>query len=187
MTFALQAGRVLLRDWRDSDYAPFAELNADTHARRFFSSVLTTEQSDAEADRIRAHVERTGFTFWALEIPGVTDFAGFVGLIHTGFEAHFTPCVEIGWRLLPAYWGKGFASEAAQLALQHAFEVLQLDEIVALTTYNNLPSMAVMQRIGMRRRVEDDFQHPKLSEGHPLRHHVLYRISRAHWQSLRQG
>jgi ribosomal-protein-alanine N-acetyltransferase len=183
MPFTLRGERVLLRDWRDDDLPAWVAMNADPAVRGYFPSVLDEAAALGEASRIRAHAEREGFTFWALEIPGVADFAGFVGLIRTGFDAHFTPCVEIGWRLAEAYWGQGYASEAARLALQQGFDTLQLDEIVALTVPVNLPSQAVMQRIGMRRDPADDFDHPRLSDGHPLQRHLLYRIKRQDWRA----
>ena len=182
--FRLEGNRVVLRDWRDSDLAEFARLNADAEARRYFPTVLTREASDLEAGRARQRAIDDGFTFWPVEIPGVTEFAGFTGLLRTSFEAHFTPCVEIGWRFLPAFWGKGYASEAARLALAYGFESLNLDEIVALTTVSNQPSRKVMERIGMTRTEEDDFDHPRIEAGHPLRRHVLYRLKRDDW--LRQ-
>lgn len=178
----LHGARVLLRPWRESDRAPFARLNADPAARLYFPTLATAEQSNLEADRIAEHFEREGFGLWALEIPGVTEFAGFVGLMRPAYEAHFTPCVEVGWRLLPAYWRRGYASEAAELALAHGFEVLGLDQIVSLTTVTNQPSRRVMERIGMQRDPADDFDHPRIAEGHPLRPHVLYRLSRADWR-----
>ncbi|GAB3249494.1 GNAT family N-acetyltransferase [Chitinimonas naiadis] len=174
---------MILRDWRDSDLPAWVAMNADPAVRRYFPSVLDEAQALGEAERIRAHGEREGFTFWALEIPGVAEFAGFVGLLRTSFEAHFTPCVEIGWRLAPACWGKGYATEAARLALDYGFGALQLDEIVALAVMDNLPSHAVMERIGMVRNVADDFDHPRIPEGHPLRRSLLYRIQRQQWLS----
>lgn len=183
----LRGARVLLRPWRDSDRAPFARLNADPAARLYFPTIATAEQSNLEADRIAEHFEREGFGLWALEIPGVTEFAGFVGLMRPSYEAHFTPCVEVGWRLLPDYWRRGYASEAAELALAYGFEVLGLDEIVSLTTVTNQPSRRVMDRIGLRRDPADDFDHPRIAEGHPLRPHVLYRLSRADWQQRKQA
>lgn len=184
MAFALHGERVLLRDWRDDDLPAWVAMNADPAVRRHFPGVLDEAAALGEASRIRAHAEREGFTFWALEIPGVTDFAGCVGLIRTGFDAHFTPCVEIGWRLAQAHWGKGYASEAARLALVYGFDPLQRDEIVALTVPANLPSQAVMQRIGMQRDPADDFDHPRLAAGHPLQRHLLYRIKRQDWRAL---
>lgn len=181
MAFEIRSGRVILRDWRDSDLPAWIAMNADPEVMRYFVSTVTPEQSTAEANRIRARSAVDGFTFWALEIPGVTDFAGFVGLIRTGYETPFTPCVEVGWRLAKAYWGKGYASEAAQLALAYGFETLGLDEIVSMTTLTNLPSQKVMQRIGMHRDVADDFGHPRVPADHPLHPHLLYRLKRDEW------
>lgn len=182
MTLRIHGERILLRDWCDSDLAAYAQLNADPEVRRYFPSTLSREESDGEASRLRAHAEREGFTFWVLEIPGVTTFAGMVGLILTGFEAHFTPCIEVGWRLARAHWGQGYASEAAKLALKFGFETLQADEIIALTVPANTASRAVMQRIGMQHNPADDFDHPRLAADHPFRRHVLYRIDKARWQ-----
>jgi RimJ/RimL family protein N-acetyltransferase len=175
----------LLRDWHDGDLAEYARLNADPEARRYFPTVLTREASDLEAGRLRQRAIDDGVTFWPVEIPGVTEFAGFTGLLRTNFEAHFTPCVEIGWRFLPEFWGKGYASEAARLALAHGFESLGLHEIVALTTVSNQPSRKVMERLGMTRNEADDFDHPRVEAGHPLRRHVLYRLKHDDW--VRQG
>jgi RimJ/RimL family protein N-acetyltransferase len=113
-------------------------------------------------------------------VPGVADFIGFVGLSVPTFEAHFTPCVEIGWRLAQEHWGQGYATEAARAAIDFGFQKFELSEIVSFTVPDNLRSRAVMERIGMTRSPADDFDHPALPENHPLRRHVLYRKSRAH-------
>ncbi len=176
MGFALHGRHVVLRDWRDSDLSPFAALNADLEVRRYFPSVLTQAQSNANAAYLREHADCEGFTFWAVEVPGIAEFIGFTGLLRTPYEAHFTPCVEIGWRLARKYWGQGHATEAAKLALEYGLQQLQFDKIVAITTPTNLPSQAVMTRIGMVRDVADDFDHPNLAVDHPLRRHVLYQI-----------
>ena len=177
--------RVLLRPWRDADRAPFADLNADPAVTRFLPSTLRRAESDQLADRIDAHFAARGFGLWALEVPGRTPFAGFVGLSVPSFEADFTPCVEIGWRLARAHWGRGYATEGARLALRHGFEALSLREIVSFTVPANLPSLAVMARLGMARAPET-FEHPRLPEGHPLRTHVLHRITRGAWSQLRR-
>ena len=145
----------------------------------FTSGRLSREQSDAVATRIRKHFDRHGYGLWAVELPELAPFIGFVGLSIPSFEAHFTPCVEIGWRLACEHWGRGYASEAATAALDFGFGELGLAEIVSFTSTVNQRSMRVMERIGMTRAPEDDFDHPSLAEGHPLRRHVLYRISRA--------
>ncbi len=117
-----------------------------------------------------------GFGLWAVELPGVAPFIGFVGLAAPRFDAHFTPCIEIGWRLAFAHWRQGYASEAARLALDHGFAALRLKEIVSFTAAGNARSRAVMQRLGMRHDPADDFDHPGLPQNHALRRHVLYRL-----------
>jgi RimJ/RimL family protein N-acetyltransferase len=169
----------MLRRWRLEDREPFAALNADPVVMEHFPSTLARTESDALAERIEAHFGRHGFGLWAVEIPGVTPFAGFTGLSVPAFEAHFTPCVEIGWRLAREHWGKGYATEGARAALRFGFEQAGLAEIVSFTTPANLASRRVMERIGMRHSPSDDFDHPGLPEGHPLRRHVLYRLARA--------
>ena len=121
---------------------------------------------------------RVAFGHWAVEVPGRADFIGYVGLSVPQFEAHFTPCVEIGWRLARDHWGSGYASEAARAALDFGFRNLGLDQIVSFTVPGNWRSRRVMERIGMCGTPHDDFDHPALPEGHPLRRHVLYRIDR---------
>jgi RimJ/RimL family protein N-acetyltransferase len=175
----LRTDRLLLRPWREADLEPFAALNADPVVMEHFPKPLDRSESDAMVARVRAHFERHGFGFWAVEVPGLADIVGLVGLAIPAFEAHFTPCVEIGWRLAREHWGKGYASEAARACLRYGFEELGLDEIVAFTAQGNVRSRAVMERIGMTRRPEDDFDHPSLAEGHPLRRHMLYRAGKS--------
>ena len=180
----LASARVRLRPWRNADRAPFAAMNADPRVMAFFPSCLTSAESDALADRIAAHFERHGFGLWALELPGVAPFAGCVGLALPGFVARFTPCVEIGWRLAFDHWGRGYATEAARLALARAFGPLGLREVVSFTTVGNRRSRAVMERLGMRHDVAEDFDHPSLADGHPLRRHVLYRLAAEGFKSM---
>jgi RimJ/RimL family protein N-acetyltransferase len=174
----LHTPRLVLRPWREEDFAPFAAMNADPRVMEFFPRPLERAESDAAVGRTREHFARHGFGLWAVEVPGVADFIGFVGLAIPRFEAHFTPCVEIGWRLAVEHWGRGYATEAARAVLAFGFEDLALEEIVSFTTTANRRSRAVMERIGMSRSPEDDFDHPALPEGHPLRRHVLYRVKR---------
>jgi len=178
----LATARLRLRGWRDEDLAPFAAMNADPRVMEFFPATLARAESDALVARIRAHFARHGFGAWAVEIPGVADFIGFVGLSIPSFQAPFTPCVEIGWRLATAHWGKGYATEAAMAALAFGFTEAGLAEIVSFTVVANLPSRRVMERLGMTRSPSDDFEHPGLALGHPLRPHVLYRLSRGDWR-----
>ena len=172
--------RLLLRRWRTSDRAPFAELNRDPRVVEHLPAALTPEESDKLAARIEAHFDRHGFGLWAVEIRNSTKFAGFVGLSVPGFEAHFTPCVEIGWRLAAQHWGCGYATEGARAVLQFGFETLGLGEIVSFTVPGNLRSRRVMDRIGMIHNPADDFDHPALPD-HPLGRHALYRLTREEW------
>ncbi|MGH8979255.1 MAG: GNAT family N-acetyltransferase [Acidimicrobiia bacterium] len=177
----LRTERLVLRTWRASDRAPFAALNADPEVMRYFPSTLTREESDAFVDRIEGRFAARGWGLWAVEVVHGAPFIGFVGLNPAEFEAAFTPCVEIGWRLAKAHWGKGYASDAARAVLRYGFERLELAEIVSFTSTVNGPSRAVMERIGMTRDPADDFDHPSLDPGHALHRHVLYRLSAAKW------
>jgi RimJ/RimL family protein N-acetyltransferase len=173
----LRTERLCLRRWQPADRVPFAKLNSDPRVVEFLPGPLSPEESDAMADRIEAHFAQHGFGLWAVEIPDVVPFAGFIGLSIPRFEAPFTPCVEIGWRLDADYWNSGYATEGARAALAFGFESLQLKEIVPFTVPQNVRSRRVMEKIGMTHSPEDDFDHPMLPEGHPLRWHVLYRIA----------
>ena len=183
----LQTQRLLLRPWRESDLEPFAALNADPVVMEHFARPLDRSESDAFVARIRAHFARDGFGFWAVEVPGVAPLVGLVGLARPAFEAPFTPCVEVGWRLAREHWGRGYATEAAQASIRFGFERLGLDEIVSFTVPHNVRSRAVMERIGMTRSPGEDFDHPVLAEGHKLRRHVLNRIRRASGGELPAG
>jgi RimJ/RimL family protein N-acetyltransferase len=174
----LRTARLRLRRWRTADRIPFAALNADPRVMEFFPALLSRAQSDQLATRIEQHFERHGFGLWAVEIPRVASFAGFIGLSVPAFDAHFTPCVEIGWRLSAEHWHSGYATEGARAVLAFGLETLTLSEIVSFTVPANQRSRRVMERIGMARDPADDFEHPGLPAGHPLRRHVLYRITR---------
>ncbi len=174
----LRTERLLLRSWRDSDHEPFAALNADPRAMEFYPATLAREESDGLARAFQAAIEARGFGLWAVEAPGVAGFVGYVGLSVPSYETAFTPCVEIGWRLAPAYWGRGFATEAARAALRDGFGRLALAEVVSFTAVENQRSRRVMERLGMRRSPGEDFDHPLIPVDHPLRRHVLYRLRR---------
>lgn len=174
----LRTERLLLRQWRDADRAPFAALNADTLVMEHLLSALTPEESDALVDSILVRFARDGFGLWAVEVVGVAGFIGFVGLNPVPFTAPFTPAVEVLWRLAREHWGRGYATEGARAALDFAFGELELDEVVSFTTRRNVRSRRVMERLGMTRDPADDFDHPAVPERHPLRPHVLYRLPR---------
>jgi len=172
----LSTPRLTLRRWRPADLEPFAALNADPAVMEYFPHPLSRPQSDDLVDSIEASFERHGFGPWALKVAASGEFIGFTGLAVPSFEAHFTPAVEVGWRLARPAWGQGYATEAAQAALAFGFDSVGLDEVVSLAVVGNRRSRAVMERLGMRRDPADDFEHPSVVEGHPLAAHVLYRI-----------
>lgn len=163
----LSSDRIRLRRWRDEDREAFAAMNSDARVMEFFARPLTRVESDAMADRIAKHFGEHGFGLWAIEAPGVAPFIGFAGLTWARFSAPFTPCVEVGWRLALEYWGYGYATEAARLAVGHGFGALALSEVVSFTSATNQRSRAVMERLGMRRDPAEDFDYPSFPEGHP--------------------
>ena len=170
--------RLLLRRWRETDREPWAELCADPEVMRHFPAPLTREQSDGMFARVDAHFDEHGYGLWAVERRAEGDFIGFVGLHHLPYDAHFTPAVEVGWRLARHAWGRGYAPEAARAAVDHGFGTVGLEEIVSVTVPANTPSRRVMEKLGMTHDVDGDFLHPNLDDGHPLQHHVLYRLRR---------
>ena len=165
-----------MRQWCDADLEPFAALNADPEVMRYFPGALARDESDAFVERHRAVLAERGWGLWAVEAEGA--FVGFVGLSEPRFEEHFTPAVEVGWRLARSAWGNGYATEAARASLAFGFDELGLDEIVSFTSVLNMPSRRVMERLGMTHEAADDFEHPLLPEGDRLRRHVLYRLPR---------
>ncbi len=181
----LTTERLVLRPWRDADHAPFAALNADPAVMEHFPAPLSRAESDAGVERVRQVFAARGFGWWAVEVPGAAPFIGFVGLWVPSFEADFTPCVEVGWRLAKDYWGRGYATEGARECLRFGFEDMGLEEIVSFTTTTNLRSQAVMQRLAMTHDPADDFDHPALQAGHRLRRHVLYRLGCEVWETNR--
>jgi ribosomal-protein-alanine N-acetyltransferase len=172
----LRTDRLLLRRWRDEDRAPFAALTADPEVQRYFPAPLTRAEADAFVDQIEAEHEERGWSLWALEVVETGEFIGYTGLEVPSFQEHFTPAVEIGWRIARGAWGHGYVTEAARRALAFGFGELGLDEIVSFTVPENRRSRAVMERLGMTHDPAEDFEHPGLPEGHPLRVHVLYRL-----------
>jgi RimJ/RimL family protein N-acetyltransferase len=175
----LHTRRCVLRQWKDSDLPPWAAMNADAQVRRYFPGIASEEQARGEAERCRDAIAQRGWGMWALEVPGMLPFAGFVGLNVPHYDAPWVPAVEIGWRLSSAAWGQGLATEAAQAALGFGFARLGLREIVAITVPTNAPSRRVMDRLGMVHDADGDFDHPRVESGHPLQRHVLYRTQGA--------
>jgi len=174
----VRSERLILRRWRESDREPFARMNADPKVMEFFPAMLSRQESDELADRIEAHFAEHGFGGCAAELKKTGEFIGFIGLAVPRFEAAFTPCVEIGWRIAAKHWGRGLATEGARAVAEFAFAELGLREIVSFTTVENMRSRRVIERLGMTHDAEDDFDHPLVPEGHAMRRHVLCRLRR---------
>ncbi|HWF12870.1 MAG TPA: GNAT family N-acetyltransferase [Candidatus Acidoferrales bacterium] len=170
--------RLILRLWKDEDFQPYAEINADPRVREFFPTILTREKSDAEVRHIQSAYARDGFTMFAAELIATGEFIGFIGMVTMTFAVPglAQPSIEIGWRLAHNHWGKGFATEGALGVIRYGFETVKLKEIVAITVPANVRSRHVMEKIGMKHFPDLDFDHPRIPEGHPLRKHVLYRV-----------
>lgn len=175
-----RTARLVLRGFRGEDLAPLAALNADPRVMAHLRGPMGLQDSAAQLARFRQHWDEHGFGWWAVELPGLAPFIGWVGLARPRFEAHFTPCVEIGWRLAAAFWSQGYATEGAREALRFGWELAspRLEEIVSFTVPANGRSRRVMEKLGMWHDPQDDFEHPNLPPGDPLRPHVLYRIGR---------
>lgn len=174
--------RLHLRQWRQTDKAPYAALNADPQVMEHFPATMTRQQSDAQVVRLADGINDNGFGMWAVELAATGEFLGFTGLNTVTFDAPFTPAVEIGWRLARSAWGHGYATEAAVAAMNHAFDVLGLAEVLAFTAVANTRSRAVMERLGMVYDEHGDFHHPAIKDPtHRVSLHVLYRISADQW------
>jgi 3-dehydroquinate dehydratase / shikimate dehydrogenase len=181
----LKTERLILRPWCEQDLELFAKLNADPKVMEYFPATLSKAESDQLAQRIKTKMDEKGWGLWAVSVPGIEEFIGFIGLNsvdQTSLPTPFSPAVEVGWRIAFEHWGKGYATEGAKAALTYGFETLNLGEIVSFTAVQNMRSRRVMERIGMHHNVKDDFDHPKLPERHPLRRHVLYRLKAKEWQ-----
>lgn len=156
-------------------------MNSDPEVMEFFPSTLSSEESDAMIDRFEDEYSRQSFCPWAVEEQETAKFIGFVGLHEIPEYLSFAPAVEVGWRLAREFWGRGYATEAAAASLTFAYGQLLVDEVVSMTSCLNQRSRRVMERLGMHRDPADDFEHPKVPKGHPLRPHVLYRLRSDEW------
>jgi RimJ/RimL family protein N-acetyltransferase len=176
----IETERLILREWQDRDLDVFSRINQDPKVLEFLPAPLNLEETAAWIDRIKKHFSLHGFGLWAAELKSTGKLIGYVGLSIPSFEAHFTPCVEIGWRLGSEHWGYGYATEAAKAVLKVGFDKFGLDEIVSFTVPTNERSIHVMEKIGMKRDFGGDFSHPKLPKDHLLSAHVLFKIKNNH-------
>ena len=177
----LRTERLVLRPWRESDRAPFAAMNADPRAMEYFPALNTRAESDAGFDRIVAKMSAHGFGLWAVEVPSIAEFIGFVGL-NPADALLGRPVLEIGWRIAADHWGHGYATEGGRASLTHAFRVLGQDEVVSFTATGNQRSRHVMEKLGLVRRPEEDFDHPRVPVTWSGRRHVVYAITREQWR-----
>ncbi|WP_068471039.1 GNAT family N-acetyltransferase [Candidatus Protochlamydia phocaeensis] len=186
MSTVIQTERLILRPWCEEDIHSFARLNADPRVMEFFPAVKSEHETKEEYCRIQEHFAKYGWGFWAVSLREEPAFIGFIGLRFVDFIAPFTPTIEIGWKLAFDHWGKGYAPEGACAALDYAFEKLHANEVVSFTAVPNIRSRSVMKKIGMVHDPEGDFDHPKLSDGHWLKRHILYRITHQAWQKRKK-
>lgn len=181
--------RLMLRTWKEEDFEPFAQMNADPTVMRYFPSPLSRDESAQMFERIKAKIEERGWGLWAVSPLEGGEPMGFIGLNavdKSTLNAPFSPAVEIGWRLRQEFWGQGYATEGAMGCLKYAFETLSLGEIVSFTAVQNQPSRRVMEKLGMHHHPKDDFDHPKIALGHPLKRHVLYRLTNKEFLKLEE-
>ncbi len=179
----LETERLILRQWKEDDYSSFAALNADSSVMEFFQNQLSRAESDKMANKIRSLITERGWGLWAVELKETCEFMGFTGLHIPTAALPFSPCVEVGWRLKKKFWGHGYAPEAAKESLKFAFNNLELDEVVSFATLHNSKSHSVMRKIGMSNS-NQNFMHPDIDDGSPLKEHVLFKISKSHWREL---
>ena len=173
--------RLRLRSWTNADRDAFAAMSLHPDVSRYLTAIKSRDDADAWIDRQMAREAEDGICFWAVEDRGGGALVGSVGLSRLRYEAHFTPAVELGWRIGRPYWGAGYAPEAAAASLRHGFAALPIPEVVAVTVPANANSQAVMRKLGMIRDTGGDFDHPQVPDGHELKRHVLYRITRDAW------
>ena len=177
MTTIIETERLILRTWRKEDTDPYFQINQDPKVIEFLRGPLTMEQVNDFILAVNSHGDKHGYTLWASCLKETGELMGFIGLNYTDWESHFTPAVEVGWRLGSQYWGKGYATEGAKACLEYGFKKCGLKEIISFTGRSNVRSIRVMEKIGLKRDVNGNFAHPKLAADHPLSQHILYRLT----------
>ena len=178
MKKTIETDRLMLRTWLDSDLDPMFEINQDPKVMEYFPGLQDLETTKNFITKVNNHFNKYGYSLYACERKDTNEFIGFIGLLIADFKAHFTPAIEIGWRLSSKHWGQGFATEGAKAVLDYLFRELKIPEIVSFTAKGNAKSIRVMQKIDLQHNINDDFDHPKLDDTSPLKRHVLYRLSR---------
>ncbi|MEE9452670.1 MAG: GNAT family N-acetyltransferase [Gammaproteobacteria bacterium] len=186
MTTILETERLILRTWRASDLEPMCKINQDPKVMAYFPGLQDRATTKQFIDKVTAHYQKNNYALYATQLKSTHEFIGFIGLDRVNFSAHFTPAIEIGWRLSSKHWNKGYATEGAKAVLHYAFTTLDIPEIISFTVTGNTPSRRVMEKIGLSHNVSDDFAHPKLGDDSPLQQHVLYRLTKAVYLSRNQ-
>lgn len=179
MTTHIETPRLILREWKDSDRAPFARMNRDPLVMEHLPRILDEKASNKLMERFQKHFREHGYGMYAIERKEDGEFVGFAGLENVAFDAPFTPAIEIAWRFDYEYWGQGYGMETGKAVLEHAFKALGLKEVVAFTVHDNMRTIDLMERLGMKRDPAGDFDYPGLRKDHPLGHFVLYRAQKA--------
>lgn len=178
MTNIIETERLILRTWIKEDAEAYFQINQDPKVIELLRGPLTMEQVNDFIPAVNNHQDKHGYTLWAVELKETSELMGFIGLNYTDWESHFTPAVEVGWRLGSQFWGKGFATEGAKASLEYGFKQCGLKEIVSFTVPANTRSVRVMEKIGLKRDLNGEFAHPKVDDASPLKRHVLYRLTR---------
>jgi [ribosomal protein S5]-alanine N-acetyltransferase len=172
MPAIFETERLLMRHWKKDDTLPFIEMCADRKVMEFLSAPLTQQEARITISRIQDHFKKYDFGLYAIEKKDTKKFIGFTGFMIPNFEHYFTPCVEIGWRIMSSEWKRGYATEAAAACLLFGFSKLDLKKIYSFTSIRNLASQRVMQKIGLH--YKGRFFHPMLPPEHSLSEHILY-------------
>ncbi len=182
--YLFESGRLAFRNWSQDDLKVFAQMNADDSVMEHFPTRLSEEETKAYMVRLHDHYKIWGYTYYAVDLKESDEFIGFIGLAYKEYHATFTPCVDIGWRLKSRAWGKGYATEGAKRCLEHGFQDLGLDRIIATCTVNNLKSEAVMKKIGMT--MKGHFDHPSLKDYPEMQNCIWYEILKEEFSSAKQ-
>lgn len=177
MTTIIETERLILRTWKKEDADPYFQINQNPKIIEFIRGPITMEQVNDFISAVNRQSDKHGYTLWAVELKETGELMGFIGLNYIDWESHFTPAVEVGWRLGSQFWGKGYATEGAKASLDYGFKQCGLKEIVSFTVPANIRSIRVMEKIGLKRDVNGDFAHPKLAADHLLSQHILYRLT----------
>lgn len=185
MTTIIETARLILRTWKNEDANAYYQINQDPKVIELLRGPLTLEQVNDFISAVNKQQEKHGYTLWAVELKETGKFIGFIGLNYPDWKSHFTPAVEVAWRLGSQYWGKGYATEGAKASLDYGFKQCGLKEIVSFTVPANIRSIRVMEKIGLKRDLNGDFAHPKLPANHPLSQHILYRLTvDEYWEAM---